>query len=617
MKTIHAKLIVAAVCSLLALLLPFVILTTDQATWAVRYLGYWIILGLVLHFLLLLRRRSKGTTTAKIILYCRENWGGLLVIALATAYLQVHEQHEFKILYDEYTLNSVARNLHFNREACVQDVLHRINGEPVSLAGFVDKRPILFPFAVSVLHELTGYRPANAFLLNFLLSGILLFLLYEFTRRATGPGYGILSVLLMTSLPLMAQNATSGGYELLNLCLVCALLITGTNYLRAQDTGGLHLMILSAILLANTRYESILFTCVPVVLVLLKTLRTKKLSLTWAAALSPAYLALPLLSIRIFHSGKHFFQTDESNFFNLRHLAPNLRQALVYLFDFSGSYSNSLILSILGPVCLLLLGVHVLRRQQPVIHEDHHLPVFCAAFLFMAANLVLILCCFWGAWTDPVTSRFSLPLHLFMVLAVPLTLYHGFAMTRMPPWLPAGVLVFMVGVTGHVTARMAKRTDLQICEIDNWTFDYIFNNIRDGKDSLFILDASIGLGLYHYPCIAIKVANASPEKVLFTRKIGVYKEIYAVQMIEKDNQSGRENDITRIRFSPRFRLEPVAEKRIDTNLFCRISRVIGLNPPVPGQETKPENLPPPPLAENATRKDYIRHLYQSLPILPE
>ena len=59
MKTIHAKIIVAAITCLLAILLPFCILSTDQATWIVRYLSYWIVLGLVLHFLLQLATGHK------------------------------------------------------------------------------------------------------------------------------------------------------------------------------------------------------------------------------------------------------------------------------------------------------------------------------------------------------------------------------------------------------------------------------------------------------------------------------------------------------------------------------------------------------------------------------
>lgn len=61
---------------------------------------------------------------------------------------------------------------------------------------------------MSVLHDLTGYRPENVFALNTVLTFGLLGLAYLTGRNIGGRGAGAVAVLLLTSLPLLAQNAT-------------------------------------------------------------------------------------------------------------------------------------------------------------------------------------------------------------------------------------------------------------------------------------------------------------------------------------------------------------------------------------------------------------------------
>ena len=125
--------------------------------------------------------------------------------------------------------------------------------------GLLDKRPLFQPLLVSLLHDLTGYRPENVFALNSALTFGLLGLVYVACRKLAGREAGILAVLLLTSLPLLAQNATGGGFELLNLVMIMSTLLLGMRFAEKRDPGSLQALLLSAVLLAQTRYESILF----------------------------------------------------------------------------------------------------------------------------------------------------------------------------------------------------------------------------------------------------------------------------------------------------------------------------------------------------------------------
>ncbi len=151
--------------------------------------------------------------------------------------LLVQEGYGFKILMDE-----VMAPRHVDEHAFRQDRPGAHARRTCDFAGSVSTAlgparqttAKLHPFLVSVLHDLTGYRPENVFVLNTALTFILLGLTYAVARRLAGRGAGIVAVLLLTGLPLLAQNATGGGFELLNAVLILGTLLLEHQFRRDQ-----------------------------------------------------------------------------------------------------------------------------------------------------------------------------------------------------------------------------------------------------------------------------------------------------------------------------------------------------------------------------------------------
>ena len=80
--------------------------------------------------------------------------------------LLVHEKYGFKILMDEVMLLGTSMGMHFDKHPLVPVRAHDLQGAFQLLDGQLDKRPLFHPFLVSILHDLTGYRPENVFALN-------------------------------------------------------------------------------------------------------------------------------------------------------------------------------------------------------------------------------------------------------------------------------------------------------------------------------------------------------------------------------------------------------------------------------------------------------------------
>ncbi len=148
---------------------------------------------------------------------------------------------------------------------------------------------------------------------------------------------GCLGVLILASLPLIAQNATDGGYRLANLVMILVLYFVW-NYLLsiahgAQRLGPFHF--LTAVLLAQVRYESILYVLIVPVVVLCKWCqrKTNHLNLdggTFSRTSSCAAVVESEFSRRMNSS---FRQSPASRFLSIGYLLNNASVAMYYLFN--------------------------------------------------------------------------------------------------------------------------------------------------------------------------------------------------------------------------------------------------------------------------------------------
>lgn len=606
------KVTLAVLCSALALVLPLYILSNEQCIVAVKYYSYWLLVLTTGLFIFYFLKSFRATKVGPLLQRLKDHLPVLFVILAATCYLQLHVDHGFKILFDEHVLSATARSMYEDNRSYVPAAAHVINGETVAQIGFVDKRPGFFPFVLSLIHSLTGYRPDNVFWLNTLLSGGLLSLVYAVIASITrSKSHGVLAILLFTSLPLFAQNATGGGFELMNLCLICCLILAGCNYMKQSGSNGLNLLIMIAVLLANTRYESILYTLVPVLLFSLKAMREKHFKLTWFAAASPLLLIVPILSYAVFRGEERFLQTTPDNYFGLHHFISNWEHAVTYLFEPNGDYTNSLLLSLAGITSVLFLSIQILRRWRFFLLEDIGLSVCFAVSLVTIGLTILALFWFWGGWTDPMTSRFSLPLHLFFALAVPLALHYDFRRTSAPSWMFALTLVFIITQTSPHTVRMQQECRMYTTKAYHWLIQWIQSQENQPR-TLYISGSSTGIALFGQSTIPIQSANASPERVMWSKESSIYERICVAEILYHNGQGKVATLHAHEPLSSRFVKEPIAENLLIPNVLVRVSEIKAISPAPPGEATHPNKLPPPIPEKSASLQEWENYFYRGL-----
>lgn len=610
--------ILLVLSAILALFLGFFVLTGDQSMQVMIYGGYWMIL------------LTSGLFFWKLIGIGRSDWPGWkwfwtaprwpagLILACGVLLL-VHESFGFKILMDEIMLLGTSMSMHFEKIALVSMRGHDIQGAFQVLGGELDKRPLFQPFLVSLLHDLTGYRPENVFVLNTFLTFVLLTLTYLTGCRINGRGAGAVAVLLLTSLPLLAQNATGGGFEILNLVMILSTLLLGMRYATRRDGDSLDAFFLSGVLLTQTRYESVLFLLPVGVLILWVWWQERRPGLTLIFALGPLFLVPYALHNRVFSTRASSWelasQPGYQEPFSITYVGDNVSHALNFFFSTTGEQSNSLVLAGLGFVALpffLLWAFNAARRAGRAGPQPVALAIFVLGFM---AHTILLMCYFWGRFDDPVIRRLSLPLNLLFVIAI-VTVAAEF---KGGVWRWRGLAVLtgagMFAFSIPAMARHAYSLDYYVGREVEWRREFIAAHPE--KDYLFIDNSCIIWVTHLVSGTTMERAIKQKGNIVFNFRNKIFSSIFVFQRYQIDPATGMASVQQDEDLGPDYQLETVWERRFTPFTISRISRVVAIHdgpvvePAVPVPPSSIDRLSPE--EREKIRQAYMDNFIKKLP----
>jgi len=530
-----------------------------------------------------------------------DRWCGA-VIVLATVTLLAHEAGGFKVPAVEIKLLGVSMAMHWERAVFVPLQGAELNGLFELSAGAPGSPPLFFPFLLSVVHDLTGYRPENAFALNGLLTFFLLGLSYWAGRCLLGWRGGLYAVLAWTAWPLLGQSGRGGGAEILQvLLLVGTALLAGWHYLRRDDWSCIALAY-SGVLLAQTRPESPLFLLPVAGMMLVVWWEDRLIQLPWSVALAPLFL-LPWAWALHPVSGLNFASGN---------VPENLGHAFIFWFSAGIEQPNAPLLTAVGLLALILL-LFPFRRLLPQWGAQPA-PVK-SAVLFAGALLLflaVVLACSLGRFDQPATHRLSFPAHLLTVVA-PLLLLRLLPAIRFGLPLALGVAALALVARGLPALGRQSATSLYPPALETaWRRE--FARPLAEKDYQFI-DRDTALWVTHgIAALAPGEVRRSPEVIATSLRDRQFSAIYVFQRGDIDEATGAVTVRSEDDLGPAFELEPMAQKVFRLNVLSRISRVKAVHETV--TTVAPKSPPPRSLAEqpngaaqeNSRLADWLKRL---------
>jgi hypothetical protein len=184
-------------------------------------------------------------------------WPGAVAAVVLTTIVFALVPPQMRVQFDETSLVSVSQNMHLQRAAVLATGAVPFDGDLVPIENMMDKRPPLFAFLVSLLHDVSGYRIENAFAVNAGLLATALLLVFAAARRHLGLIGALAAPFLLLAVPLTTLVATSAGFELLAAVLFTLVLLSALDFVRQPDTVRFVGFLASGVLFAESRYESL------------------------------------------------------------------------------------------------------------------------------------------------------------------------------------------------------------------------------------------------------------------------------------------------------------------------------------------------------------------------
>jgi hypothetical protein len=573
------RLAVLAVTALAAILVGFVLVSPIRGKDLIVAGGYYYMLGLVALFGYYAWRVAEPRWRAGPRPWRRPD-ASLLVIAAAAAFTIWSDPFRHKILFDEYVLQATALHMHATKEVGTVIRAYDIGGWWVPIDTFLDKRPYFFAFLVSLVHDLTGYRMANIFVVNALLAPCLLGLVYWLGRTVANRGAVLLAVGLLATMPLLGQQVSGAGFELHNLTMLALVMALSILYLRAPGEDRLSLLVLGALLLAQSRYESVIFVFAAAAIIVAGWLRARRVIVTWPAVFAPLLLVPYAWHNRFLSASPVLWQLAEGQTkrFSTDYLRGNLEGAWGFFFNSAPSIANSWYLSALGVVGVAY-GLYETWRWSRAAHRQEASPAMLVLWVFglgIAANLGILMFYYWSRLSDVMASRFALPMCLLLALLA------AHAVSALAArWRPA-VKLAAVGLAawtfGWGIPAMARREytnmNLVMQEVE-WEHDQLMG--RPGRVLFITNKSTIPFVLWRVPTIINGVGRQRADQIRYHLREGTFDEVIIAQALRPTTINGDMGVDPDDLMPPNYRLETIAEKRFGGR-WARLSRLVAIEP---------------------------------------
>ncbi len=502
----------------------------------------------------------------------REWRGPCLLAALGVAVCVSAVPLDFKVLSDETNLLNVSLSMYQDKTALHPVMGHFYYGNFHPKSAGAPTRPLVFPFLLSLLHTLTGYRAANAFVLNAAVLFSLLFMVSAVVWKALGFRDALAAVLLVLSQPIIAITAASGGFDLLSATLMLGVLLAVRLHLKSRTADSLTLVWMTLLVYSQVRYESIF--ALPLVMGFLALRGYVTLDMLTSRA--AYYLSAPLFLFPWVMQRRlqpdHYDNPPGVPPFSAHHFFEHVAEFCDTHLDFGFYYPYDNLLNIAAALlfaALLAAGMRRRFEQWSLAQRD----LFFASVLLVGAGLGIFLAHYLGRTTHPTAARFFIPICLALA-GIPLwvrrlqpqwfssTTLLASAAVLCALYLPvAGECRFMHTLTLHRSTRLAQEYLSQFPHRRLLTI-----SDRPGQC------VALGLGAVDFP-----TARRTADEIALEHQRRLFDEVIVFQEVEYDT----EQPIEEHRLPTTFPLELVQEHQITAERKLRISRLTEMKKDAP------------------------------------
>lgn len=542
--------------------------------WSFHYTAFYFVLISVFLWLVVLVKLFYRN----VLLFLKKHYPGFIVSFILIGLIFTMSPPYFKILADESNLIGASMSMHQNKTTLIPYQGLNLDFEAFNSASIVNKRPILYPFVVSIFHSILGYSPYNGFIVNFICGALILFLFYVFVFRFYPHYLAILSIFIFAAIPIFGIWITSSGFEGLNLLFIIIFLSVYHNFLLTKDAPTAELLLLTLILLMQCRYESLIFGVVMLALIphLIRKDMIRQYSLFACVT--------PLLIVPILWQRRLFMNISEPVRMNLNlietpgqgfHLPSLFTNFSKNIFTFSGfdpNYGFILIVSILSIAGAYMLIKDGIIKSSEMTSDARHV-VLIGTIMFVL--LFLIYSSYqWGNFNLPISNRLAMVFLPFFVFAT----IHCIHRILGPVQLNAKIFLFvfwslnLVYFWPYASNQKIIHTLQQTCEY-NQVLNYIDYNYDTQREKILLISDRPNLYFIHgYGSINFLYANDHATK-LENHFNSYFDRIFVLQRCSTATKAPLDHN----KLNSSYKLIHTDKIKCSTKSFIRLSEVLEIS----------------------------------------
>jgi len=564
-----------------SIFLSTLLITSLFRSWmhnAFTNLSYYIILGLTATWaasLINLYRYKQSNAFA----FIRRHWKGILASFLLTTVVFVSVPKYFRVLSDETNLLSVAKSMTYDKHVdnITEGRWYYEMFWPTPTTG-LEKRPFLFPFFTSLVHTLLGYHVENVFILNYFALWAMLFLLYMVVQTSLGDLWALSGIILVMAQPFISLSATSGSYEIFNFLFIMASFLALRCFLKDTSHKTFIPLVLTLIMLANVRYESIIFLVVTISIISIAGYVKPKFFLqSFSYGLASLFL-LPWIWQRILLASEADPNLVKGSWiysFGLGNVQHNITPFFKYILQTSGQLGYAGVVNIVGILAIVGLVVLVsLRASASVRKEDRakRSNLFKNELVLLicsATSLVLLFVIVISYHYDdhPLNGRFYIP----VLIPISIAPVYFFAQVLKDKQKAAVAVLIgsLIAFAFYHPIAVEDRLSNTLMIIREYRYVDAFLKKNADKNALIICGRPGQLIVSNYGAISYSTANRQVDMILEQFKNHLYSKIYVIQSIAYASKAPLNDNV----INPRYQLDTVDQLQITGGYFFRISQV--------------------------------------------
>ncbi len=494
--------------------------------------------------------------------FLKAYWPGMLLALVATSIVFATVPLQFKILGDETNLLSVSQDMYYHKGAYIISMADFNNGSLRVLDVSLPNRPLLFPFAISLIHCLLGYRPENVFILNFILMFILLTGVYVVIKRSIDTNTAVAGIFLILAYPIVSISATSGGYDLFSTVVFALALTVFYQFLKSPHPSGFAFLWVSLLMFSNIRYESCIFFLIIVVAA------ARIIKLNYFKQYAYIYVLTPVLSLPFiwqrFLSQGTYENPANIPLFSLKSFIKHGKIFIANYLNLNFELPYSGFLNI-AAVLIIAYGVYLIvtRKIRLASYQKYFTAIL---MLCIGTIMVIVISHHFGRYDRPTQAR------LFMYFSIFCALTPVFLKAIKPDWIGgkklmvASVVIFLF--YHPVATQHAFINNMVITRIHQHTQKFLKN--LDEPDVLLVTAYAGQYTALNYSAVTINYANQHRRDLLVDLNAHRYSKILVLQEFEYATRSPKWRNQ---QLDPAFKLQPLRNIQILDDRYLRISKL--------------------------------------------